>query len=133
MVFQKLFTFFKECCSMEGEYLYSDHRHLRKDILNNGLYCLLCLSFQYCQWPLQKKENALEDVVLVAGTQQNLSNLYFQISMVQIVINWRYDTEDTDTQDNGNRQFGLHRQSCHNTGPGGLYYKHIVIIQSHQL
>ncbi len=25
---------------------------------------------------MQKKENALEDVVLVAGTQQNLSNLY---------------------------------------------------------
>jgi hypothetical protein len=24
----------------------------------------------------KKKENALEDVVLVAGTQQNLSNLY---------------------------------------------------------
>ncbi len=25
----------------------------------------------------QKKENALEDVTLVAGTQQNLSNLYY--------------------------------------------------------
>ncbi len=52
------------------------HRHLRKDRLINGLCRLPCLSHQYCQWLLQKKENALEDVALVVGTQHNFSNLY---------------------------------------------------------
>jgi hypothetical protein len=38
--------------------------------------CLVCL-ISSVLWLLQKKaENALEDMVPVAGTQQNLSNLY---------------------------------------------------------
>jgi hypothetical protein len=38
--------------------------------------CLVCfISTVYGRYKL-KKENALEDVVLVAGTQQNLCNLF---------------------------------------------------------
>ncbi len=37
--------------------------------------CLVCL-FSTISGHCKKGENALEDVMLVAGTQQNLSNLY---------------------------------------------------------
>ncbi len=37
--------------------------------------CLVCL-ISNVSGRCKKVENALEDVVLVAGTQQNLSNLY---------------------------------------------------------
>jgi hypothetical protein len=37
--------------------------------------CLVCF-INTVNGRSKKKENALEDVVLVAGTQQNLSNLY---------------------------------------------------------
>jgi hypothetical protein len=37
--------------------------------------CLVCL-ISTVSGRCKKRENALEDVALVAGTQQNLSNLY---------------------------------------------------------
>jgi hypothetical protein len=36
-----------------------------------------------------KKENALEDVALVAGTQQNLSNLY-SLDIDALSIHWQH-------------------------------------------
>jgi hypothetical protein len=54
----------------------SDHRHLSNiDCLMACTACLVCFisTVNGCS---KKRENALEDVALVAGTQQNLSNLY---------------------------------------------------------
>ncbi len=50
------------------------HRHLRNDRLIN--YCLPFCVISTVSSRCKKVENALEDVALVAGTQQNLSNLY---------------------------------------------------------
>jgi hypothetical protein len=52
------------------------HRHLSNiDCLMVCTVCLVCFISTVNGWS-QKRENALEDVALVAGTQQNLSNLY---------------------------------------------------------
>jgi hypothetical protein len=62
---------------MEKMWFY--HRHLSNiDRLMSHTTCLVCFisTFNGRSKKKEKKENALDDVALVAGTQQNLSNLY---------------------------------------------------------
>jgi hypothetical protein len=54
----------------------ADHRHLSNiDCLIACTACLVCF-ISTVNGRNKKRENALEDVALVAGTQPNLSNLY---------------------------------------------------------
>ncbi len=53
------------------------HRHLRKDRQINGSYCLPCLSNQYCQWPLQRRQKCLESCGASSGHITKLKQSIF--------------------------------------------------------
>ncbi len=69
------------------------HRHLSNiDCLMACTACLVCF-ISTVNGRSKKRENALEDVALVAGTKQNLSNLYYLdiYGFCQQQRYWKYD------------------------------------------